>query len=78
MLGRYWVFRYEIRCWEDGMIPDVEDAVASPRAVSRDPEAARLLLALVPQVPALTWGRDEMRTRRDVELELPDRLAARR
>jgi hypothetical protein len=61
-LGRSAVFRYEIRRWADGVIPDVEAAVASPRAVSRDPEAARRLLALVPQVPALTWGRDEMRT----------------
>ena len=45
-----------------GRIPDVADAVDSPRRVSRDVDRAERLLELVPQVPALTWGRDELRT----------------
>jgi hypothetical protein len=61
-LGRSTVFRYEIRCWADGVIPDVASAVSSPRAVSREPDAAGRVLDLVPQVPALTWGRDQRGT----------------
>jgi hypothetical protein len=61
-LGRSRLFRYEVRCWQDGVIPDLGFAVGRPRAVGHDPLAARRLLDLVPQVPALTWGRDERRT----------------
>lgn len=57
-LGRSALFRYEIRCWRGGVIPDVAEAVASPQLLSEDAETVRRLLALVPQVPALTWGRD--------------------
>jgi hypothetical protein len=57
-LGRSVLFRYEVRCWRGGVIPDVAEAVASPQRLSDGAEAARRLLALVPQVPALTWGRD--------------------
>jgi hypothetical protein len=35
--------------------------VASPRQVHGSADQARQLLELVPHVPALTWGRDEMR-----------------
>jgi hypothetical protein len=55
------IFRYEIRRWRDGAIPDVAEAVASPRRVSEDPELARRLLELAPQVPTLVWGRDELK-----------------
>lgn len=34
--GRARVFRYEIRCWPDGTLPDVAAAVDSPRRVSTD------------------------------------------
>jgi hypothetical protein len=54
------VFRYEIRRWPEGAIPDVAEAVASPRRVSGDPELARRLLELAPRVPTLVWGRDEL------------------
>jgi hypothetical protein len=30
-LGRSRLFRYEVRCWREGRIPDVAEAVASPR-----------------------------------------------
>ena len=57
--GRWRIFRYEVRRWRDGSIPDVDEAVDSPRRLATDPVAARRLLELVPQVPTLTWGRDE-------------------
>jgi hypothetical protein len=56
------LFRYEVRRWRDGNIPDVAEAVASPQRLSDDPERARQLLDLVPHVPTLVWGRDELRT----------------
>jgi hypothetical protein len=55
------LFRYEIRCWREGVIPDVAEAVDSPQRVSDDTARARRLLELVPQVPRPTWGRDELR-----------------
>jgi len=59
-LGRSRYFRYEVRRWRDGVIPDVAEAVASPRCLSRDPVRARRVLALVPAFPVATWGRDEL------------------
>jgi hypothetical protein len=58
--GRLRLFRYEVRLWRDGVIPDVAEAVESPRRLSDDPERARRLLALVPHVPTPVWGRDEL------------------
>src|SRR3954451_20179827 len=52
-------FRYEIRRWPDGRIPDVADAVDSPQRLSEDPAVARRVLELVPLLPTLVWGRDE-------------------
>jgi hypothetical protein len=54
------LFRYEVRRWQDGAIPDVAEAVESPRGLSDDLAGARRLLDLVPQVPTPTWGRDEL------------------
>lgn len=51
------VFRYEVRCWRDGELPDAGEAVGGPRLVSGDPDTGRLLLSLTPSVPAFTWGR---------------------
>jgi hypothetical protein len=59
--GRLSLFRYEIRCWHDGVIPDIDEAVESPRRLSDDPGCARRLLELVPRVPTPVWGRDELR-----------------
>src|SRR6266545_3215826 len=58
--GRFRLFRYEVRRWRDGVIPDVAEAVESPQRLSDDPERARRLLELVPQVPTPVWGRDEL------------------
>ena len=61
-LGRFRLFRYELRRWRNGIIPDGNEAVASPQRVSDDPELARRLLDLVGFVPTPVWGRDEQRT----------------
>jgi hypothetical protein len=58
--GRFQLLRYEIRRWRDGIIPDVAEAVDSPQRLSYDQQQARLLLELVPEVPTLVWGRDEL------------------
>jgi hypothetical protein len=60
--GRSRAFRYEIRRWCGGRIPDVDEAVESPQRLSTDAASAKRLLDLVPGVPTLTWGRDELGT----------------
>jgi hypothetical protein len=59
-LGRFRLFRYEIRRWQEGTIPDIAEAVDSPRRLGDDPVQARQLLDLVPGVPTPVWGRDEL------------------
>lgn len=54
------VFRYEVRRWQDGVIPDISEAVASPQRLSEDEHRARRVLDLAGSVPALVWGRDEL------------------
>lgn len=56
------LLRYEVRRWRDGAIPDIGEAVDSPRRLTDDPAAARRVLELVPEVPTPVWGRDELRT----------------
>jgi hypothetical protein len=58
--GRFRIFRYEVRRWRDGAIPDVSEAVDSPRRLTDDSERARRLLDLVPSLPTPVWGRDEL------------------
>ena len=58
--GRLRVFRYEVRVWRGGRIPDIAEAVDSPRRLSDDEAVARRLLETVPQVPTPVWGRDEL------------------
>ena len=58
--GRFRLFRYEVRRWRDGIIPDLAEAIESPRRLSDDPDCARRLLELVPEVPTPVWGRDEL------------------
>ena len=61
LLGGLRLFRYEIRCWRDGRIPDIADAVDSPQPLSEDPAVARRVLELVRETPTWVWGRDELR-----------------
>ena len=58
--GRFRIFRYEVRRWRDGVIPDVGEAVESPRRLTEDPRLAQQVLDLVPHVPPAVWGRDEL------------------
>ena len=61
-LGRSRLFRYEVRRWRGGSIPDLAAAVGGPVRVTSEPEPARRILDLVPQFPTCTWGRDELHT----------------
>lgn len=61
VLGRSRWFRYEVRRWPGGRIPDLAEAVDSPQRQSTDEGAAARLLELVPQVPGHVWGRDPVR-----------------
>jgi hypothetical protein len=58
--GRFRIFRYEVRRWRGGIIPDVDEAVESPQRLTDDADVARRLLDLVPRVPRALWGRDEL------------------
>jgi hypothetical protein len=58
--GRFPLFRYEVRRWRDGVIPDIEEAVESPKRISDDADVARRVIALLPEVPTVVWGRDEL------------------
>src|SRR5688500_18179698 len=66
-VGSRWVgwlrlFRYEVRCWRGGWIPDLGEAVGAPRRLTSDPRVTRRLLDLVAIVPRPVWGRDELKT----------------
>ena len=61
LAGRFRIFRYEVRRWRGGIIPDLAEAVESPHRLSDDADPARRLLGVVPQVPTPVWGRDELR-----------------
>src|SRR5690349_12796946 len=61
-LGRLRIFRYELRCWRDGTLPDIAEAVDSPRRLTTDVNRARQVVDLVRAAPLPVWGRDELRT----------------
>jgi hypothetical protein len=58
--GRFRIFRYEIRLWRDGRIPDVAEAVDSPRRLTNDEDRARRVLDLIATIPTPVWGRDQL------------------
>jgi hypothetical protein len=60
LIGWLRLFRYEVRCWRGGSIPDLAYTVGEPRSLTSDPHIARRLLDLVPTVPTPVWGRDEL------------------
>jgi hypothetical protein len=60
--GRFRIFRYEIRLWRGGNIPDVAEAVDSPQRLTTNEDRARRVLGAVAQVPTPVWGRDELGT----------------
>lgn len=59
-LGRSRFFRYEIRRWHGGVIPDIDQAVESPVDLGATEGQARSLLDLVPECPNPVWGRDHL------------------
>jgi len=59
-LGRFRLFRYEIRRWLGGSIPDVDEAVGSPVRVAEDLTIARRVLDVLPSIPTPVWGRNEL------------------
>jgi hypothetical protein len=61
-LGPWRLFRYEVRCWRGGAIPDLGEAVGEPLRLTTDPDLARALVTTVATVPTPVWGRDELRT----------------
>src|SRR3954452_8022209 len=61
-IGWLRLFRYEVRCWRGGSIPDLKWAVGGPHRLTDDPAIARRLLGVVPAVPTPVWGRDELET----------------
>ena len=60
LLGRFRAFRYEMRCWPGGYIPDITEAVESPLRTTEDPKRVAAVLAVFREIPVLTWGRDEL------------------
>lgn len=59
-LGRFRVFRYEMRAWPGGDVPDLAEAVSSPVRTTDDPAQVAAVLDVLRELPALTWGRDEL------------------
>jgi hypothetical protein len=58
--GRLRLFRYELRCWRGGTIPDLADAVGGPHRLSHEAAVAQRVLDLMAEVPTPVWGRDEL------------------
>lgn len=74
-LGALRLFRYEVRCWRSGEIPDLAYAPAPPVDLRVTSGCAGDLITRVAEVPRLVWGAKSAR-RRHVELQLPHLLAA--
>ncbi len=59
ILGHLRVFRYEIRRWRNGVVPDI--ACATMRVeITDDPAVAQRVFDAIAAVPTPTWGRDEL------------------
>lgn len=61
-LGWWRLFRYEVRCWRGGSIPDLADAVGDAQRITTHPCVARRVIAALPAIPTPVWGRDELHT----------------
>lgn len=59
-LGRSRLFRYEVRRWAGGSIPDAAAATDGPVRITDDRGVAAHVVELVPDFPTVTWGRDEL------------------
>jgi hypothetical protein len=61
-LGGLRVFRYEVRRWTGGSIPDLAAAVESPVCLTTDGDVVQRVLSAVAELPTPVWGRDELGT----------------
>ena len=61
-VGALRLFRYEVRCWRDGEIPDLGAAIDSPVRLSDRSQDARRIIDVLPSIPTPVWGRDEANT----------------
>ena len=59
-LGRWRLFRYEVRRWPGGVIPDLDAAVGAPERVTEDPVVVARVLETLATIPTPVWGRDEL------------------
>jgi len=60
-LLRWWrLFRYEVRCWRGGSIPDLGYAIGEPERLTTERDVVLRVIEAVPQVPTPVWGRDEL------------------
>jgi len=57
VLGRWRLFRYEVRCWPNGTIPDLRWAEGGSTTLTTSAAVARALVERVRDVPDLVWGR---------------------
>ena len=55
------LFRYEVRCWRGGFIPDLGEAVGGPHRLTSSPRVASRFLDVITTVPLPVWGRDELK-----------------
>ncbi len=61
-LGHLRMFRYEVRCWKDGIIPDLSYAVGGAVKATNNIEQAEGIIENIRSIPTLVWGRDENHT----------------
>jgi hypothetical protein len=54
--ARWRILRYEVCWWQDGVIPDENEAMDSPYRVTNDESAARRLLEILPALPTSGSG----------------------
>jgi hypothetical protein len=58
-LARWRPFRYEVRRWADGVVPDLGFAVGGPVRIVDEAGPVERIFDALPHVPTLVWGRDE-------------------
>ncbi len=76
VLGRFSLFRYEIRCWREGSHPRHRRGRREPRSPERRPRGRTATPRARPGGADTRLGTRRAGSRRDVELELDDLVAA--